>query len=187
MTTLLSPTMTFLRTAIEQSPKTQREIARDAGFPAPNVLSMMKSGECKVPISRIPALAKTLDVDCEQFVKIAMREYHPEIWIVIEEVMDNRFTEFERELLGSLEFICGRAELPWDEATQSLMNGVFRILRDRHLRTIGKAARFELDPEVYLDEISEAARERAEADASDEMEGGEEGDGGFIDPKGLED
>lgn len=97
----VSTTANFLRNAIEQSPKTQREIARDAGFAAPNALSMMKTGECKIPISRIPALAKALDVDGHLFVKIALREYQPEIWMVIEDVMHPRLTEFEAEFLGS--------------------------------------------------------------------------------------
>ena len=35
----MSPTMVFLRNAIENSPKTQREIARDAGFANANALS----------------------------------------------------------------------------------------------------------------------------------------------------
>ncbi|GGC10561.1 hypothetical protein GCM10011363_29060 [Marivita lacus] len=55
--TPVSPRSAFLRNTIEQSHKTQKEIARDAGLAHPNVLSMMKTGECKVPIARIPALA----------------------------------------------------------------------------------------------------------------------------------
>jgi transcriptional regulator with XRE-family HTH domain len=79
--------MVFLRNAIEESPKTQREIARDAGFANANALSMMKTGECKVPISRIPALAEALEIDAGLFLKTALREYHSEIWMTIEEYM----------------------------------------------------------------------------------------------------
>lgn len=162
MSTLASPTSAFLRNAIEQSPKTQREIARDIGLPHPNALSMMKTGECKVPISRIPALAKALDVDREEFVKIALREYQPEIWMVIEDLMRPRFTEFERELLGSYHYICGDTELPWDEAIQSLVYGFLRLMRDRHLGTIGKAAMHEISPEVMFEENDAVERELLE-------------------------
>jgi len=48
-----SPTTNFLRDAIQNSDKTQREIAKAAGFAHANALSMMKTGETKVPISRI--------------------------------------------------------------------------------------------------------------------------------------
>jgi transcriptional regulator with XRE-family HTH domain len=85
MSPTISPTTNFLRDAIENSPKTQREIAQAAGFAHPNALSMMKTGETKVPISRIPALAAALKVDTKRFLQIAMREYHPEIWMTLEE------------------------------------------------------------------------------------------------------
>lgn len=52
-----TPTARHLADAIELSHKTQNEIARDAGFPSANILSMMKSGETKVPVDRIPKLA----------------------------------------------------------------------------------------------------------------------------------
>jgi transcriptional regulator with XRE-family HTH domain len=162
MTTPVSPTSAFLRAAIERSPKTQREIARDAGFSAPNALSMMKTGECKVPISRIPGLAKALDVDSEDFVKIALREYQPEIWMVIDDLMRTRLTEFEAEFLGSYAYICGDTELPWDEAIQSLVYGLLRLIRDRHLGTVGKAAFRELSLEVTFDESDAVDRELLE-------------------------
>lgn len=77
MSTTTSPTTNFLREAIQNSDKTQREIAKAAGFDHPNALSMMKTGEPKVPISRIPALSAVLEVDTRRFLQIAPREYHP--------------------------------------------------------------------------------------------------------------
>ena len=58
-----SPTANLLRDAIDATDKTQRELARAAGLPHANVLSMMKTGECKVPISRIPKLSAALGID----------------------------------------------------------------------------------------------------------------------------
>lgn len=74
-----SPTAAFLKLAIANSNLTQREIAQQAGLPKPNVLSMMKTGETKVPLNRIPALAKACSVEAASFIRIAMTEYHPEI------------------------------------------------------------------------------------------------------------
>ncbi|NDR55838.1 helix-turn-helix transcriptional regulator [Pseudoruegeria sp. M32A2M] len=81
-----------MTTAIETSGLTQREIAQRAGFPKPNVLSMMKTGETKVPIERIPALAEACDVDPIDFARIAMLEYHPEIWGTLNLVFDPKLT-----------------------------------------------------------------------------------------------
>ena len=62
----------YLSHAIYLSGKTQREIAQEAGFNKPNVLSMMKQGLTKVPIYSIPLLAKACSVDPVHFMRLAM-------------------------------------------------------------------------------------------------------------------
>ena len=42
--------------------KNQVEIAVEAGFVNTNMLLMIKSGKTKLPLDRVPALAKALDV-----------------------------------------------------------------------------------------------------------------------------
>lgn len=46
-----------------RSRKNQSQIAKEAGFPQPNVLSMIKSGQTKLPLDRVPGLAKALECD----------------------------------------------------------------------------------------------------------------------------
>ncbi|OYX07428.1 MAG: hypothetical protein B7Z15_15790, partial [Rhizobiales bacterium 32-66-8] len=43
--------------------KTQAEIANEAGFINPNTVSIIKTGGARLPIDRVPALAKALDTD----------------------------------------------------------------------------------------------------------------------------
>ncbi len=43
--------------------KSQKEIAHESGFVNANMLSLLKSGANKVPLDRVPALARALDVD----------------------------------------------------------------------------------------------------------------------------
>jgi transcriptional regulator with XRE-family HTH domain len=76
-----------LRQAIDASPLTQREIATQAGFPRGNVISMMKSGEMKVPLDRLPGLARALDIDPAEFLGLALREYHPDVHEALQSVM----------------------------------------------------------------------------------------------------
>lgn len=75
----------FLDQALAISGKTQREIAAEVGWAKPNVISMMKQGLTKVPLDKVPALAKACGVDPAVFVRIAMNEYMPEVWRVVRE------------------------------------------------------------------------------------------------------
>ncbi|MEW9919517.1 helix-turn-helix domain-containing protein [Marimonas sp. MJW-29] len=99
MTRPTSPTARHLYDAIEASSKTQKEIAKDAGFASPNILSMMKRGETKVPISRIPSLSQALDIDPGEFINIALHEYDPELHAVLMEHYGAGLTLAERTLL----------------------------------------------------------------------------------------
>ena len=95
-----SPTARMLDEAIQNSPLTQAEIAKRAGFPKPNVLSMMKSGQTKVPLARVPSLAAVLDIDETQFLDCALAEYHPEVHEVLTEVLGLPLEPDEEALLG---------------------------------------------------------------------------------------
>ena len=63
--------------------KTQREIAAAAGYDRPNILSMFKTGETKVPLDKIPALARALDADPAHMFRLAMIDQWPELARVI--------------------------------------------------------------------------------------------------------
>lgn len=52
----------------------QRDIALDAGYPQPNILSMFKRGETKVPLNKVTALAKALKVDPAFFFRLAVQQ-----------------------------------------------------------------------------------------------------------------
>lgn len=91
----------YIEKAIDLSGKTQREIAEEAGFERPNVLSMMKKGITKVPVDRIPALAKACGVDAAVFLRIAMNEYNPQTWAVINKHIGEVITQDEAEVLAA--------------------------------------------------------------------------------------
>lgn len=70
----------YLSACIARSGKTQAQIAEEAGFPTPNVISMMKTGQLKVPLSRIPALAKSLGTDPKEMLGNCLEAYDPELY-----------------------------------------------------------------------------------------------------------
>jgi transcriptional regulator with XRE-family HTH domain len=57
-----------------KSRKTQSEIAAEAGFRNPNVLSMIKAGKSKLPLDRVPALAKALECDPRLLFMLALEQ-----------------------------------------------------------------------------------------------------------------
>ncbi len=52
--------------------KTQAEIAVEAGFQNANMLSILKAGKSKIPLDRVPTLAKALECDPAYLMRIAL-------------------------------------------------------------------------------------------------------------------
>ena len=48
----------YLSAQIQICGKSQKQIAAEVGFPKANVLTMMKHGSTRIPIHRVPALAR---------------------------------------------------------------------------------------------------------------------------------
>ncbi len=72
-----------LAVAIARSPKTQTEIAREAGFTKPNILSMLKRAQTRIPLTRIYPLARALDADGDLWMAAALAEYEPGLYAVL--------------------------------------------------------------------------------------------------------
>jgi hypothetical protein len=85
---------------IADSGRPQRDIAREAGFDKPNVMTMIKQGHTKLPLGRVGALAKALNMDPFILFKLCMSEYHPETWKSIEPHLSSAMTGDEAILGG---------------------------------------------------------------------------------------
>lgn len=59
---------------LELRPKSQTEIATEAGFPNANFLSMVKTGVSKLAIDRVPALARALECDPAYLMRLALEQ-----------------------------------------------------------------------------------------------------------------
>ena len=79
----------FIADRLAESDKTQREIAEECGFETPNIITMFKTGATKLPVNRIGALAKAIDADPAHLLRLVMREYIPETWEAIEDIMQS--------------------------------------------------------------------------------------------------
>lgn len=77
----------YLDRQIDLSGKTQTEIAREAGFNKPNIITMLKKGQTKLPVAKVAAMAKALGIDPIHLFRMVMSEYEPETWTAIEEMI----------------------------------------------------------------------------------------------------
>lgn len=107
-------TAEYLSRAMDLSGRSQREIADEVGYPKPNILSMMKLGQTKVPIDRIPALARACGVDEKQFGRTALREYLPETYKVVTDNLGEILSANEKALLEAYREVAPNSEIDID-------------------------------------------------------------------------
>lgn len=71
-----SPAAVFVRrqTELLGHRKTQRKIAHEAGFVNPSLISMFKTGASKIPLDRVPGLARALEVDPAYLMQLALEQ-----------------------------------------------------------------------------------------------------------------
>lgn len=77
--------------------KTQRELAREMGFKTPNMLSMLRCGDAKVPFAKIPIIAEVLGIDPALLLRLHLRETWPDFEEVVFEIFGGVMTLAERE------------------------------------------------------------------------------------------
>lgn len=125
------PTAEFLSKAIDRSGATHAQIAREAGFSAPNVISMMRLGNMKVPIDRIPAIALACGVNERYFLRIALQEYQPEVWEVLKSSFGEILTEAEQDLLTTFRIIDQDGEIEVDAVMVQALLALFELASER--------------------------------------------------------
>lgn len=105
----------YLQSLIEFSGKTQTQIAREVGFERPNFVSMLKTGRSKIPLDKVPALAKSLDVDPAYLLWMCLRQYHPALLRVIQDTMGRIVTANEFRVVEALREVWGDSVPHFDE------------------------------------------------------------------------
>ncbi|MDD2721356.1 MAG: helix-turn-helix transcriptional regulator [Gallionella sp.] len=101
----------FLADRIATIDKTQRQIAEECGFDHPNIITMFKKGQTKLPINRITQLAKALEVDPVYLLRLVMLEYMPDTWEHVENIMQSTvLTANELELVRSFKEVTGESD-----------------------------------------------------------------------------
>jgi transcriptional regulator with XRE-family HTH domain len=96
---------TFLRTRLaELAPtKSQKEIASQAGYTNPNMITMLKQGNTKLALDRVAALARALEVDPRRLYLLALdQDGHATTAREISEIFNAIVTRNEAEWLEAI-------------------------------------------------------------------------------------
>lgn len=81
--------------------RSQREIAAQIGYDKPNVLSMYKRGEAKVPLDRLPDFALALNIDLAVMFRAGLEQWWPTANKALERMFHERVvSENERAILA---------------------------------------------------------------------------------------
>src|SRR5690606_20741994 len=105
------------------------------GLDRPNVISMMKHGQTKVPMERIPDLAEACGVDPVLFMRVALREYHPELLELVESYVGDLLTINDLRMVRCYRAIAGEDEdINVDDEVRLAVMGTLQDIRDRRKR-----------------------------------------------------
>lgn len=77
--------LALMNALLDLSDKSNKGIASAMGYEKPNLISMFRSGTLKVPLAKIPALAKALHTDPAHMLKLALEDYAPEVAEALDE------------------------------------------------------------------------------------------------------
>ena len=89
----------FIAQRILATGKSQRDIANEAGFDSPNMVTMLKQGKTKLPLGKVGLVAKALETDPVKLLKMTLSEYYPELWEATSDYFDEALTADELKMV----------------------------------------------------------------------------------------
>lgn len=121
----------FVSKKIQMIGKSQKDIAEQAGFDKPNMITMIKQGRTKLPIAKIGALAIALETDPVHLLKLCFSTYYPETWKVIAPFLVSALKTNELRLLNAVRAETGDPLLyALSEESKGHLDKLMRSLRD---------------------------------------------------------
>ena len=97
----------FLSSLIDKCGKSRKEIASESGFGKPNIISMLKTGDTKLPLARLGSFAKSVNTDPVQLLRMCLQEYYPDVWGAITCYLDASLTSDELRMIKALRTATG--------------------------------------------------------------------------------
>ena len=114
------------RVAALSAKKTQFEIATEAGFPNPNMISMLKNGSNRLPFDRVASLAKALEADPGFLLRLAMKQSPDEALVLaILDIYGEPITLNERAWIKVIREATGDTDPPVTTRRRKLVAALF--------------------------------------------------------------
>ncbi|MEH7830091.1 helix-turn-helix domain-containing protein [Gemmobacter denitrificans] len=106
--------------------KTQAEIASEAGFGNAKMMTFLKNGRNKVPLDRVPSLAKALEVDPAYLMRLALDQaVGATATKAITEIFGTPATENERGWLAELRDASDNTDPRLTARSRATLRGIF--------------------------------------------------------------
>ncbi|NEX60150.1 helix-turn-helix domain-containing protein [Noviherbaspirillum galbum] len=80
----MSKVAQFIDARIGELNKLQTQIAHEVGFNKPNMITMIKQGKTKLPLDKVGLMAKALECNPSDLLRLCLMEYDLETWKAIE-------------------------------------------------------------------------------------------------------
>ena len=106
--------------------KTQAEIASEAGFANANMMTFLKNGRNKLPLDRVPSLAKALEVDPAFLMRLALDQaVGVTAAKAITEIFGTPATENEQAWLIEIRDASGNTDPRLTARSRAALRGIF--------------------------------------------------------------
>ena len=106
--------------------KLQVQIAQEAGFNTPNMLTMIKTGASKLPLDRVPSLAAALECDPALLFRMALEQLDsPTTASAIDRIFGAVVTENERDWLEALRQASDHSDPRLTTRARKSLNAIF--------------------------------------------------------------
>lgn len=106
--------------------KSQTEIAIEAGFVSLNMLSMLKGGASKLPVDRVPSLAKALDCDPAYLLRLTLEQIEGDTAAdALMAIMGTAVTENEKAWLQEIRAASGNTDPRMTMRSRAAIRAVF--------------------------------------------------------------
>lgn len=105
--------------------KTQIEIAAAAGFTAVHMLAMIKAGAARLPLDRVPSLAKALETDPARLLLLAIEQQDRALAMVITDILGAVVSKNEIAWLEEIRDASGHSDPNLTRKAQQSIRRIF--------------------------------------------------------------
>jgi transcriptional regulator with XRE-family HTH domain len=107
-----------------QGVMSQREIANAVGWNQPAMISMIKRGEVKPPLEKIPALGRALKVDPAHLTRLVLADHYPDIYEALS-VIGLVPTANENAIIAHIRDVTGDADPELTDELKEKLTNIF--------------------------------------------------------------